>query len=640
MKFILLICILATYSFATFCQPLTGETCAFYKIKGLKNRNTQARIAYQGDQSIDMGFHRIKLNIDHNSRFLSGSVFTSFKALSEIKSCSFDLQTTMKVDSVVANARKLTFSQISNKVNITLPVALKTNEIQSLEIFYQGTPRTSAFGSFSIATHGNAKSPVVWTLSEPYGAPDWWPCKDDPADKIDSTEVWITLPSSFVSVSNGIQKGEITNTNGTKTYQWKNSHPIAHYLISIACSNYQLYQNTFNYNGKNMPVNHYIYPESLTAAVKKQLDQTTDMLKFFSDLFGEYPFMDEKYGHAMCNFGGGMEHQTVSSMGGFSEDLIAHELAHQWFGDKITCKTWSDIFVNEAFASYSEALFQEHKYGKETYFETINDHITRAKKATEPIFISNPANENLIFDYGLTYGKGAVVLHMLRGVVGDSIFFRSLKNYQNSEFAHKAASIDDFKKVVEKTSQKDLKYFFDEWIYGVSYPKYTFGFTQVQPDVLKIDVSQQKLNTNPSFFKMPIEFKIILASGKEIMQTVFQSEITQSFEIKNLKETVKNVVFDPNNLIMKELTILGGITANEVEADNFSIFPNPSSEFIEIKHQIKDLKSIEILNLNGQRIKTLNPGLAKMDIKYLTSGTYILKLISEKESKTTTFVKY
>jgi aminopeptidase N len=623
-----------------FGQKMAGESCSFYKVSALKNAKNQGRLTLPGDQNIDITFHRIKLNIDHNTRFLSGSVQTSFRALAAINSCSFDLNSSMKVDSIISSNKRLIFSQISNKINITLDKSLKIGDLQHLEIFYKGTPRSSAFGSFSISTHGTAKSPVVWTLSEPYGAPDWWPCKDDPSDKIDSTEVWITLPTSFISVSNGLQKGEITNNNGTKTYQWKNSHPISHYLISIACSNYQLYQNTFSYNGKNMPVNHYIYPESLTTAVKKQLDQTTDMLKFFSDIFGEYPFMDEKYGHAMCNFGGGMEHQTVSSMGGFSEDLIAHELAHQWFGDKITCKTWSDIFVNEAFASYSEALFQEHKYGKEIYFETINDHITRAKKTTEPIYISNPANENLIFDYGLTYGKGAVVLHMLRGVVGDSLFFRSLKNYQNSEFAHKAASIDDFRKVVEKTSQKDLKYFFDEWIYGISYPKYTFGYTQVQPDVLKIDVSQQKLSTNPSFFKMPIEFKIILASGEEIIQTVFQSEITQSFEIKNLKEPVKNIVFDPNNLIMKELTILGGITANDVEVENISTFPNPSSEFIEIKHQMNDLKSIEILNINGQKIKTINPNTIKIDIKYLNSGTYILKLISEKESKTATFVKY
>ena len=393
MKYISLTFLLIQTSFGVFSQPLTGEACAKHKTMALKQKNAQSRQQYPGDPTIDVGFHRIKLNINPNTRFLTASVLTSFKALSEIKTVSFDLQANMKVDSVVISGKKIAFSQASNKLVVTLPNTLKTNDIQNLEIFYKGTPRTSAFGSFSTSTHGAAKSPVVWTLSEPYGAPDWWPCKDDPADKIDSSEVWITLPASFVSVSNGVLLSEIPAANSQKTYKWKNSHPIAHYLISIACSNYLTYENTFSYNGKTMPVVHYMYPEALTSSVKKELDQTNDMLKFFSDLFGEYPFMDEKYGHAMCNFGGGMEHQTVSSMGGFSEDLIAHELAHQWFGDKITCKTWSDIFVNEAFASYAEALYQEHKYGKTVYFQTINDYIAAAKKTTEPIYISNPGNE-------------------------------------------------------------------------------------------------------------------------------------------------------------------------------------------------------------------------------------------------------
>ncbi|MCP9762261.1 M1 family aminopeptidase [Lacihabitans soyangensis] len=639
MRFYLVVLCFSIIRLPSLAQPLTGQACAIHKAAALKQKNAQSRVQYPGDINIDVGYHRIKLNINPTTRFLSASVFTRFKVLSEIKTVSFDLQANMKVDSVVTSGKKVTFSQASNKLSLTLPNTLKANDIQSLEIFYKGTPRTSAFGSFSVSTHGPAKSPVVWTLSEPYGAPDWWPCKDNPADKIDSSEVSITLPSSFVSVSNGVLISEIPAENGLKTYKWKNSHPIAHYLISIACSNYLTYESTFSYKGKTMPVVHYMYPEALTSTVKKQLDQTNDMLKFFSDLFGEYPFIDEKYGHAMCNFGGGMEHQTVSSMGGFSEDLIAHELAHQWFGDKITCKTWSDIFVNEAFASYAEALYQEHKYGKTVYFQTINDYIAAAKKTTEPVYISNPAIENLVFDYGLTYGKGAVVLHMLRGVLSDSVFFKTLKNYQNSEFAHKAATVDDFRKIAEETSKTDLKYFFDEWIYGVSYPKYTFGYTQTAPDVLKIDVSQEKLSTNPSFFKMPIEFRIVLQSGKEILHKVFQNEITQSFEIKNLQEPVKDVIFDPNALIMKELKSLGSITGNEINGKEINIFPNPASEFLELQHLLKDLKSIEILNTNGQLIKNLAPNSNIIDLRNLPSGSYILKLNTPNRIISSTFIK-
>ncbi|HLO46038.1 MAG TPA: M1 family aminopeptidase [Leadbetterella sp.] len=639
LKYILVFSFFVIYQNQGLGQEFSGRACSTTKIRAFQNAKAQARLAYPGDPNIDVVFHRIKLNINPSNKFLIGSVFTTFTAQNDIGSVSFDLQANMKVDSVKIGSQKIGHSQGNNKLNIVLPKSLKTNEVQSLEIFYRGTPRTSAFGSFSLSTHGSAKSPVIWTLSEPYGAPDWWPCKDNPADKIDSTEVWVTLPSSFVSVSNGFLQSDIKTENGQSTYKWKNSYPIAHYLISIACSNYTTHQNVFNYNGKSMPVVHYLYPEALTNTIKKQLDETTDMLKFFSDLFGEYPFMDEKYGHAMCNFGGGMEHQTVSSMGGFSEDLIAHELAHQWFGDKITCKTWADIFVNEAFASYAEALYQEHKYGKETYQETINEHITNAKKTLEPIYISNPANENLIFDYGLTYGKGAVVLHMLRGVLGDSLFFVSLKAYQNSEFAHKAATIDDFRKVVERTSQKDLKYFFDQWIYGVNYPKYTFSYKQPQPEVLEIMVSQEKLNTNPNFFKMPIEFKIVMNSGKTLSKTFFQDEISQVFKITNLTEPVKEVVFDPNLLIMKELKNLGSITSNEIQEQSIGIFPNPASDYLEMKHQLRDLQSIELLNNKGQIIKHLAPNSTKIDLKNLASGHYILKFTSPTQSVSATFIK-
>jgi aminopeptidase N len=621
-------------------QTLTGEACSSAKIRAFTKLKENARIAYPGDQNIDIKYHLLKLNIDYTSKFINGSVYTTLKALTDIPNCSFDLNSPMKVDSVVSNKSKLTFSQAANKVNIKFKNTLKKDETLSLEIFYKGNPRTTGFGSFSVSTHGAAKFPVIWTLSESYGGPDWWPCKDDPSDKIDSTEVWITLPSSFVSVSNGVQKGLITHPNNTKTYQWKNSYPISHYLISIACSNYQLYENNFKYNGKTMPVSHYVYPQALTNNVKKLLDETTDMLQFFSDIFGEYPFIREKYGHAMCNFGGGMEHQTVSSMGGFSLDLIAHELAHQWFGNKITCKTWADIFMNEAFASYSEALYEEHKNGRSAYYLPILDHMVRAKKTKEPIFISDPTNENLIFDYSLSYAKGAVVLHMLRGVLGDKAFFKGLKDFQSSKYAYGAASIDDFREFLEKNTGTDLKYFFDEWIYGINYPKYTFSYKQLGNQSVGVEVSQEKLSTNPSFFKMPVQFKIVLNSGKELLETGFVDEQTKTFTFKNITENVKSIQFDPNNFIMKELLDLGELTSITNTAENeITVYPNPGMDRIEIKGIPIEVSSVELINTKGQLIKSLEMNARNHDISELPAGQYILKFSGQNYLKSKIFIK-
>ena len=626
MKKAFILIILSFLFFPSNAQTLGGEACALAKKSAFNSNKQKARVAFPGDQKIDVKYHKLNLAIDHNLKYIKGSVFTTFMAKESISKAIFDLSSALKVDSVKSSGLKLGFTKSGEQISVSLNKTLNPNESLSLEIFYQGTPKSSAFGSFSVATHGTSKSPVVWSLSEPYGAPDWWPCKDDPSDKIDSVDVWITMNQSFVSVSNGILKAVEANPNDTKTYKWKNVNPISHYLISIACSNYTLYQNTFTYNGKTMPVSHYIYPELLTNNLKSQLDQTVDMLKFFSDTFGEYPFMNEKYGHAMCNFGGGMEHQTVSSMGGFNVDLISHELAHQWFGDKITCKTWADIFMNEAFASYSEALYQEYKNGYPKYWVAISDHLTRAKKVTEPIFISNPANENLIFDFALTYGKGAVVLHMLRGVLGKETFFKLLKDFQNSEFAYKAASIDDFRVFAEKNTGKDLKYFFDEWIYGVSYPKYQFGWRQTSANSVSIDISQTKLNTNPSFFKMPIEYKLTFESGKEQMVTIFNEEISKTYEINNLPEKVTSILFDPNDLIMKELTIKSTVTSLEPAINESKLYPNPSQDYFEIN---LIAEKVEIYNESGQNVKSIEHPTKKINIQDIQSGVYVVKIYSK-----------
>lgn len=623
----------------SFSQVSGGEWCATNKQRAFTEMNKKARLAYPGDNQIDVNFHKIDLKIDFDKKYIIGVVSTTFSANASISTCFFDLTTALKVDSIKSENQKLSYTHLNNKIEIQLGKTIILNEKYNLKIYYQGFPPTTSFGSFSFSTHGTAKSPVVWSLSQPYGAPNWWPCKDDLLDKVDSSEVWITLPSSFVSVSNGTLKETATNQDGTKTYKWKNSYPIAHYLISIACSNYSTYNSEFDYKGKKMPIENYIYPEVLTAANKTQLDKTAEMLKFFTDTFGEYPFIKEKYGHAMCNFGGGMEHQTISSMGSFSESLIAHELAHQWFGDKITCKTWADIFVNEAFASYSEALFDEFKYGKERYLATINGHVVRAKKTTESVYISKPENENLIFDYSLTYGKGAVVLHMLRGVLGDNLFFKSLKDYMASAFSYKAASIDDFRKIAEVTSSKDLKYFFDEWIYGTNYPKFTFSWANIGSNSIKLSIDQQKLSTTPNLFKMPIQLKISFENGKDSLISVFVDNLSNTYTIEKLSSKVSKIIFDPSSYIMKELIESNLVTANKPTILSNFVFPNPANEYLEYQIFEQNIKQIQIYNLEGKLLKKFITEEAKLGLNNLSSGKYIIKLFSSTGTTTKLFVK-
>jgi aminopeptidase N len=326
-------------------------------------------------------------------------------------------------------------------------------------------------------------------------------------------------------------------------------------------------------------------------------------------------------------------------MGGFSESLIAHEMAHQWFGNKITCKTWSDIFVNEAFASYSEALYDEFKYGKARYQNTLSGHFNRAKTTKEPVYISDPTNENLIFNYALTYGKGAVVLHMLRGVLGDADFFNSLKAYQESEFAYKSATIDDFRNIAEKTSKKDLKYFFDEWIYGTSFPRFQYGWTSLSKTSLKLNISQQKLTTSPEFFTMPVELTLKLKNNTDTTVKVFVDKISSDFEISGLKAEVNSVVFDQNNLILKDVQEVGIITSNAENLPDVTIFPNPNVEILKIDLKGYPASYFEIRNTNGQLIKNFPSGQKEINIKDLSTGKYFLIIKSDSNQKSIPFIK-
>ena len=596
---------------ATICSE--SKQIAF----GRMNKASKARIAYPGDDKIDVTYYKLNLNLSHAQQYLKGEATIGFKAKSAISSFFLDLRNILKVDSVKLASKKLGFLQDASKVTITLDKQYTENQTISVIVYYQGKPASSGFGSFSFATHGNTQQPVVWSLSEPYGAPDWFPCKDTPSDKADSSDVWITMPKEFVSVSNGTLMQVLDNKDNTKTYQWKNRYPIAHYLISIACSNYIEYKNYFKYSTTNgtppdsMVITHYVYPETFTATTKTQLDQTPFMLKLFSEKFGLYPFIKEKYGHAQCDFGGGMEHQTCTSINSYGGSLVAHELAHQWFGDKITCKNWENIWLNEGFATYAEAIYAEALGGKSSYQTNINANITKAKKAVGSVYVQNISSESEIFSNNRSYAKGAIVLHMLRGIVGEEKFFKILQNYLVSSVAYNSAVTEDFQKVAEETTGLKLDYFFKEWIYGESYPKYTYGWTVNDATaMLNLTINQTK-NTIPEYFSMPVDIKIVTSQGESIT-TVFIDKASHLIQIAKPAGEVTQVVFDPDNKILKDVTevkISSSITGTEPENNlvEWSISPNPADGQVVVSFYLKQNANtqISVVDMMGRNIKQL-----------------------------------
>ena len=386
-----------------------------------------SKIQYPGDSKIDVTYYKLDLTITHTPNYLTGSVtvYAKVDAL-PITNLFLDLQDNMNVNSVYLNGLTTTYSHANDKINIDLDRSYNQNETFILDIYYEGIPGSSGLGSFKFGSHGG--QPIISTLSEPYGASDWWPCKDTPADKADSADIWITVDQSMIPVSNGMIQEIIVNGDGTHTYKWKEKYTIAQYLISLAITNYHQYNTYYHYSPTDsMIITHYNYPENFNSSRKALLDETTAMMEVFSQSYGEYPFIDERYGHAEFNFGGAMEHQTCSSMGFYGQGVIAHELAHQWFGDMITCKDWHHIWLNEGFATYSEGVYYEAIGGHSAYNQFIVNEMNYARQARGSIWVENITNVGEIFNGARSYAKGSIVLHML--CAGKYVL--ALKNHRN-----------------------------------------------------------------------------------------------------------------------------------------------------------------------------------------------------------------
>ncbi len=645
-----------------FCSLLSAQNI---EEKNL-NRNSSNRlhkINYPGDSNIDITYYKLDIKITANPEYLSGKATVQAKiAAPSLNTIFLDLVDSMKVNSVKIDDGNVNFTHEDDLLNISLDRTYTTNETISIEIEYEGRPDETYWGSFVFYYVQPDSLPSIWSLSEPYGASTWWPCKDTPADKADSSDVWLTVEENMVGVSNGTLEQEINHGNGFKTYKWKSRYPIAHYLISVAIAPYQIINTPWEYEpGKFMDVIHYVYPEGITRSTLPQLEETRDMLTVFSNLFGMYPFVNEKYGHAEWRWGGAMEHQTCTTTGYFDQDIIAHELAHQWFGDKITCKDWNNIWLNEGFATYSEILYEEVKNGFASAMNKFYLDYFSAKIAVGPIYLNNqdidPKNPNCvdnIFDGPRSYLKGGVVLHMLRGVVGETHFFNILKTYAaDLQLAYGAAETADFQRVCEEVSGMDLDYFFYEWIYGENYPVYmaSWSNSHLNGSVYNIRLNlSQGSNTNPSFFTMPVPLKIKTEFGDTTI-TVMNNQAAQWFDIPVLGKPT-DLQIDPDRWILKEVQIIldnEDIVSVSKEFKLEQNYPNPFNPATKITFIVPSNNSfvsevpakIILFDALGKEVKTIyegHPSPGRNEILFdgsnLASGVYYYRLKAGSFSQT------
>jgi aminopeptidase N len=560
---------------------------------------------YKGDTNIDVTYYKLFIQINLAPNSITAHTQISATSLrNSLNQIFLDLTNGLFVDSVIQNNSKVNWTHISNKIFIDLKNSINIGENASVTVYYHGLPPLDN-ESFIFSSQGGA--PLIWTLSEPFGAADWFVCKNTPSDKADSSDVWVKCSSELIAGSNGLLVETLNNGDGTNTYKWSNKYPIAQYLISLAVTNYTKYDIYFRHSATDsLPIVNYIYPSSFNE-VKPNIDKTPLMLEYYTSIFGEYPFIKEKYGHAQITWGGAMEHQTMSSMGVFIESVVAHELVHQWFGDKITCEDWREIWLNEGFATYGAALWLEHSHGEEYFKEDISLIMNDAKRAVGSIFVQDVNDPAQIFNGDRTYAKGCIVLHMLRGVLGDSLFFKTIKSYANDSLVtYKNATTADFKNVAEIVSGANLDYFFNQWIYGEGYPKYELNWSIEQfENNYKTDfiVNQVQEIINPQFFTMPVEIFFQFDNGDTTVK-VFNNQRNQIFTFY-FNERPRSYKFDPDNLILKDINTEPPVSP--VSYKLYQNYPNPFNPQTRIDFELKQPGRIKLslFDVTGRLLNVL-----------------------------------
>jgi len=527
------------------------------------------------------------LNTTFNNCMITGqnrmTIRSKSPALSEF---TFRLRNQYTITSALVNdTTAVTVTIVSNTTrSVTLDRTYGMDEEFTLTIAYEGTTFSSGFGAFEVRIHSGTA--VVSTLSEPYYAYFWWPTKDGdhgvPGDNSDKATLDFTIitPNNFSVASNGVLQSVQTLSGNRKQYYWTSTYPIATYLVSFAATNYNTWSKNYLHPGGTMPVEFYIYPENDNPTNRLGWEKVTDMMATFRPLFGEYPFIDEKYGLYNFPFGGGMEHQTMTGQSGFTESLTSHELTHQWWGDNVTCKTWQDIWLNEGFATYGEVLWLEFKSG-------VQDPVAyqSAILARKPSDVSGsvyvPASTldvNRIFSTNFSYRKGAWVLHQLRHVVGDTTFFQILADYR-AAYEGSAATTDDFAAVASAAQGTDLSWFFEQWVKQVGAPAYRFGWDSISIDgqeYLHLNIEQTQIPSYPNVFTMPVDIAATIGGSPQTL-TVWNNARTQRFVLP-VSAAPTAVQFDPQQWILRTTLTLATLVAgdmdgdNDVDADDYSLF--------------------------------------------------------------------
>ncbi len=583
----------------------------------------------------DVGFYHLNLAMDNNSVAVSGNTLVYLNLNESFQNeLVFDLKNDMTVSEVLINGVSTSFSH----QNDLLVVAYEHSTSYSADyqvcadIHYSGVPTAGMRGDIYNFT-GFANYNVTFSLTEPYEAKYWFPCKQVLTDKADSVWVYVTIPDNLLAGSQGLLKNTVDLGNGTKRMEWQSSYPIVYYLISVAVADYQDYSfyapmSAFDDSVlvQNYVVNH---PQYVTVNAWS-MNRIKPMMDMLSEKWGKYPFHEEKYGHCLVKLSGAMEHQTMTTTGYFDFRIQVHELGHSWFGNYVTCATWQDIWVNEGFASYAEYLGEEFIQPEGYEDGWLADCQSIARQATTgSVYVPFESlnNPGRIFSYALSYRKGACLVHMIRYLINDDEVFFSFIRHFIEQNANGTATGDDVKNALNDYTGINFDTFFDNWYYGEGYPRYEIEWYQ-QGNILHIVNMQTTTAASTPFFEIPMEYVVEYSSGESETIRLEQIQNVQEYDIE-VNGTVSQLSPDPKNYILKELLSVT-FTGNKVPQDlAVMIMPNPATDNICIRSS-ENMKDVSIYSATGEF-------LAKYDVQglevyisllHFSQGIYFVEITS------------
>jgi len=625
------------------CSLASVQTSlAFGFCSGKHGVKTKTTIAAPQEDDYDVRYLKLDLSATNTGTAISGMASTTARVVvPSMSDYYFELSTALTIDSAKVNGQALPVNTINSFVrSITLPNALSQNTVFTVDIYYHGAP-TGGTGFFTngILNQTDFTIPVqvTHTVSAAVHSRDWFPCKQSLTDKIDSADIWVAVPSGLKVASNGLLKNITPVGLNYNRYEWSTRYPVDYYLLSFSVAPYTEYNYTMHFTGSNdsMLVQNFIYNDTPSVLVQHQdeLDSIEHIINYFSSIFGRYPYDKEKVGICMTPLSGGMENQTMVSLGSLDITLIAHELAHQWWGNNVTCQTLKDMWLNEGWATYCEQLFIEKFWGPAAAL-TARTGVFNNVVGTlgGSVYVDDTTQEGRIYSGRLTYNKGAAVAHMLRYMIdNDTVFFQVLRDY-HQQYQYQTATTEDLKTIAEQLSNIDLDTFFHQWVYKEGYPTYSAKWAQNGTDVV-IRLNQTTSMPNAvSVFKLPVEIQLKSAQGDTVIKVLNDHNVQYYTFQWNRQMTGMGI--DPQNHILNRQTFFTNDPAilfvPDVGATELEIYPNPAANSWFVKH-LPTKAQLMLKDVNGRTVWEENTisDIAVIPAAHLVPGAYWLTVSSK-----------